>query len=848
MHSADEFVELGIAAEHSGRFAEAIEHYRSAILRDGRCAPAFLNLGIALHARGEIAAAIAAYRRALEIDAGSAAAHFNLAIALLDAPEPAEAAERFREALGLQIDFPEAHVGLAEALEACGRPYEALVELDAALRQRPDYAGAQFNAILLLCRMKRTQAAKERLARLDLAAALASSRNPAEPESMARQLLEIWPEYASGWHALGMALLLQARPAEAEPALREAVRLLPGNPEIHGTLGGALQMLGRPGDAESSYRHALTLSPDYREARGNLARLLLAEDRGSEAEAEFRLIARQRPESGESYRDLGRALQSLGRAPEAEREFRRALELLPDACEIHNDLGVTLLSRGRHREACECFRAALESRPDYPEACNNLALALQGMHRLGEAEAAYRRALELAPGSAAAWSNLGSTLRDLGRVDEAVASFRRALEFDAKYREAHSNLLFTLLNASAISPSDLFEEHLAWARRHEAPLLPQRRACTNTRKPDRRLRLGYVSPDFRRHSVAYFIEPLLEHHSRDAFEVYCYSNVAAPDETTRRLLGLADQSRDIAGMSDARAADRMREDGIDILVDLAGHTARGRLGVFSIKPAPVQVGYLGYPNSTGLSSLDWRLTDAFADPPGASDAFHSEKLVRLPQTFLCFRPPPEPLEVRAAPCLRNGHLTFGSFNALAKLEGPVIRAWSRLLERVHGSRLMLKAAGLGDESGRARLLSLFAKHGIDGSRLTLLPAESDVSDHLARYHEVDIGLDPFPYNGTTTTFEALWMGVPVVSITGDRHAARTGTSILANLGLDALVAMDVDEYIARAAALAEDTSRLAELRTTMRERFRLSPLRDEESFARAVEAAYHRMWRAWCLA
>ena len=358
--------------------------------------------------------------------------------------------------------------------------------------------------------------------------------------------------------------------------------------------------------------------------------------------------------------------------------------------------------------------------------------------------------------------------------------------------------------------------------------------------------MGYVSPDFRRHSVAYFIEPLIARHDRDAFEVYCYSNVLTPDSMTRHLMGLSDSACHIVAMSDGEAADRVRADGIDILVDLAGHTAGGRLGLFALKPAPVQVSYLGYPNTTGLAAIDWRITDIHADPPGNGDEFHSERLARLPRTFLCFQPPADAPAIQPPPSIESGRITFGSFNTLPKVTPEVVGAWAQLLHRVPGSRLLLKASGLTDAAGRGRLLGEFAQHGIDEDRLTLLGKVGDFNAHLARYHEMDIGLDPFPYNGTTTTCEAVWMGVPVVSLAGDRHAGRVGASVLANLGLEELIATSIDEYLAIAADLAADTARLGMLRETMRARVVASPLRDETGFSREVEHAYRQMWLRWC--
>ena len=777
---AQELIDRGMAAESAGKAAEALGCFREAIEADPRFALAHMNLGIALQVAGESAAAIAAHTQAIALDPGSAAAHYNLALGYLEAGQALEAESEFREALRLGTQFPEAWVGLADALEALGRDQEALAALETAIGQREHYLGAQFNASVLLRKMGRPEAAEARLRRIDLAALYSSPDRHAELESVARQMLQVWPDYAQGWKALGAVLALQRRFDEAVQALQNAVEGLPSDAEVHNALGAALQALGRPAEAEAHCRRAVQLDPDSHFANFN----------------------------------LGIALQALGRLPEAEAIFRRAIELKPDAYQAHTNLGNVL----------------------------------QAVRRFSESEATYRLALELAPDSDATHSNLGSALRELGRLDEAESCFRRAIDLNPHGNEAHSNLLFTLNSTANLSRTELFNEHLDWARRHETPRVAQRRIHRNIRDKNKKLRIGYVSPDFRRHSVAFFIEPVLARHDRDAFEVFCYSNVATPDAITRQLLALADSARSISAMTDSDAAELVRSDEIDILVDLAGHTSRGRLTLFALKPAPVQVSYLGYPNTSGVGAIDWRLTDLHADPPGESDEFHSERLARLPGTFLCFRPSAEAPEVHSSPHIENGFVTFGSFNALSKITPEVIATWAGLLGRVRGSRLLLKAAGLCDTGACERLIGEFARHGIASERLALHPMDGEFKAHLDRYREIDIALDSFPYNGTTTTLEALWMGVPVISIAGDRHSARVGESILANLGLGALVAKSTEDYQAIAANLASDYPRLALLRGTMRRRIAESPLRDESAFMDALENAYRQMWRSWCQA
>ena len=374
-----------------------------------------------------------------------------------------------------------------------------------------------------------------------------------------------------------------------------------------------------------------------------------------------------------------------------------------------------------------------------------------------------------------------------------------------------------------------------------SPALP----FANPRDPGRRLRVGYVSPDFRRHSVSYFLEPLLAAHDRAGFEIFCYAEVIQPDEVTARLQRHADHWLITAGMPDDALAARIRADGIDILIDLAGHTAGNRLPLFARRPAPIQATWLGYPNTTGLPAIDYRLADAISDPPGWGDALASETLLRLPGGFLCFGPPVHAPPPGVPPCLAAGAVTFGSFNNPAKISLPTIESWSAILKRLPDARLLLKSRQLVDAMTWVLLRTRFAERGIPANRVDMLGFQADTVSHLEVYHRVDIALDPFPYNGATTTCEALWMGVPVVTLAGDRHAARVGASLLSRVGLDGLIAASRDEYVERAVDLAGDRERLAALRSTLRPDMAASSLCDATAFARGVEAAYRGIWERW---
>jgi protein O-GlcNAc transferase len=487
------------------------------------------------------------------------------------------------------------------------------------------------------------------------------------------------------------------------------------------------------------------------------------------------------------------------------------------------------------------LRAALRLRPDNAEWHSNLGSLLQAKGFLTEAEESYRRAQALKPAASFVSENLGSVLTAQGRMDEALAVYREGLRRNPSHARIRSNLLLALNYLADQEPTEVLREHRAWEQAQcmvQAPV----RVFANDLNPDRRLRIGYLSPDFRTHSVAYFLEPLLASHDHDAFEIYCYSDVPRPDATTVRLQAMADHWCEIAGLSDADVVALVMADGIDVLVDLAGHTACNRLSVFARRPAPVQVSWLGYPNTTGLPAMDCRITDALADPPGR-EAYHTEKLVRLEDCFLCYLPPSDAPEVEPLPAERNGFITFGSFNNLAKMQPGVIALWSEILRVVPEARLLLKNPSLTDSATREWIATMFESHGVGRGRLELLGHTPTPREHLMLYGRVDIALDTFPYNGTTTTCEALWMGVPVVTLAGETHAGRIGVSLLTSLGLTQLIAETKEEYIACALNLCSSPEQLVVSRASLRDRLSCSPLCDAGRFACRMESAFRAIWQ-----
>jgi predicted O-linked N-acetylglucosamine transferase (SPINDLY family) len=532
-----------------------------------------------------------------------------------------------------------------------------------------------------------------------------------------------------------------------------------------------------------------------------------------------------------------------GRLDEAAAHYARALGASPDDAQALHGMGMLLQQAGALDKAIAALRRAAERSPDDPAVQHNLAAALGQGGLPGEAIEHYRRALAIKPNYALAWKNLAVALQGQARLEEAIDAYRRAIALDPSMRGAYSNLLFSLTHSARHTPEQVFAEHVRWGVQYADHRTPERwRDDGRDLDPERRLRIGYVSPDFREHAVSFFIAPLLRAHDRDAFEVTCYANVERADAVTDRIRGLPDHWRDVWGVSDADLVHLVREDEIDILVDLAGHTLSTRLLAFADRPAPVQAGYLGYANTSGVAAIDYRITDAVADPEGVTDALHTEQLVRLPHCFLCYEPPASAPEPASRPPA-GGAVAFGSFNKALKLTAEVVALWARILGELPRSTLALKSDSFGDGQAATRFLDEFAAHGVAAERLRLLPADPSIEAHLARYAEVDLALDPFPYSGATTTCEALWMGVPVVTFEGVTHAARVSSSLLRAVGLDELVAQTAEDYAAIALRLANDDADRAELRAGLRERMRASPLGDAERSARDLEAAYRAMWR-----
>jgi predicted O-linked N-acetylglucosamine transferase (SPINDLY family) len=594
-----------------------------------------------------------------------------------------------------------------------------------------------------------------------------------------------------------------------------------------------------------------------------------------EAEAIYRQVLARQPDNADALNLLGFLAHQVNRRPEALELIRRAIALRPRAADFYHNLAVVLAAEKRFDEAVAGWRQTLAIRPGDVKALTCIAAAQEAMGRLAEAAQTWREVCRVQPDSADAWARLAGAFQNMGRVQEcadtcrhalgrnascalahytlgtalkeqglireAIASYRRSLVHDPQFPLALSNILYGRHFDPDATPREIYHEHWLFNAVHARPLEKQVRPHLNDRSPQRRLRVGYVSPDFRAHSTSLFTTPLFRWHDRQQVEVFCYSDVSAADVITQDLRQKSDAWRDIVGMTDEQAADSIRADRIDILVDLALHTNGGRPLLFARKPAPIEVTWLGYPGTSGLTTMDYRFTDPWLDPPGLNDEFYFEESVRLPETMWSYEPVETGLAPGPVPALRSGRITFGCLNTFSKANERVIAMWAEVLAAVKNSQMVVMVpAG----ECRQRFLATLAARGIAADRIEFAERKPWL-DYMAMYHQIDIVLDTFPWNGHTMSLDALWMGVPVVTLCGQTAVSRAGLCYLSNLGLSELVAYSAQEYVEMAARLAADLPRLSVLRATMRDRMLSSPLTDTKRFARNVESAYRKMWLRW---
>ncbi|HEY3897058.1 MAG TPA: tetratricopeptide repeat protein [Chthoniobacter sp.] len=695
----------------------------------------------------------------------------------------------------------------------------------------------------------------------DLAVQYHQAGRLAEAEGIYRQILGVEPNHADALHHLGIIAQQVGRYEASGEFIQRSLALKEDNFVAYSNLGVACFAMGQIDKAIAAYRQAIELQPLFAQAHSNLGDALQTIGEYEEAIAACRRALELRPDYAEAHNNLGNALKGSGRGDEAVAAYDRALELRPDYPEAHNNLGNALWEQGALARAISSCRRAIELRSGYPEAQNNLGNALSSAGQPDQAIEAYCRAIQLKADFAEAYGNLANLLRQQGRLDEALAMHRRAIGLKPRDAGLRSNLILTLLFRET-QLGAIREEQRCW--NEQCGGAEKRRAAPyrNERDPARRLRIGYVLPEFGEHVVARNVLPLFRHHDREGFEIICYPTTRKADALTEEFHRHVDDWRYTAGVSDGALSEMIQRDGIDILVDLALHTAGNRLPIFARRPAPVQVSFAGYPESSGLEAIEYRISDRWLEADASemgdgrweiggksepdlrspnSDLRLAERVFHI-DSFWCYDPCGTVVAVNELPAQEGGSVTFGSLNNFCKINDALLKLWARVMREVAGSRLVL-LSGLGSQ--RQRTLDFLAKEGVAAERVEFV-TPCPWKEYLERYHRIDIGLDPFPYGGHTTSLDALRMGVPVVSLAGERAVSRAGLSILNNLELPELVTFSKDEYVKIAVSLANDLPRLAELRRTLRARMEKSVLMDEARFTRQIEGAYRAMWGEWC--
>jgi predicted O-linked N-acetylglucosamine transferase (SPINDLY family) len=709
-------------------------------------------------------------------------------------------------------------------------------------------------------------------------------RNFAAAIAHLQRATQLRPDSAPAFYFLGSSLASAGRETEAAPALQQALALKPDWIEARFELAVLLHKLGEMEEAVALYIRVLADEPNHLQALSNLGVAYQSAGRLERAVEVLERAAALAPRSAAVLNNLGNALKNAGRLDEAIRVLRAALQVDPSSFAAQYSLANALIVAGQLLPAIEAYEASLqiaphraEARqgladalvrmgvtligsdrasgakslqqalqvwPDHPLAHNALANDLKAHGDLDGAESHYRSAIAAAPGDARILVNYGALLKDQGYVEEAVAQFRLAVASDPANHAAHSNLLYTLHFDPRIAPQRLLQEHRAWDDAHARPLAPARPKHPVDRDPQRPLRIGYISPDFRDHVVGWNFLPLVRHHDSKQFLVKCYADLSVPPDDLSRQIQQHAGAWEMCGpgISDAQLAEMIQRDQIDILVDLTLHMNGNRLLSFARRPAPVQCTFMGYPGTTGLSAMDYRLTDPYLDPPGGNDGYYSEQSVRLPETFWCFDPMGYELPISPLPVNRKGHVTFGCLSNYCKINDGVLSLWSRVLGALTDARLMLLTH---PGQHRQRVLSVLERHGIRPDRVQFA-APRPRGAFLELFHEIDLCLDTFPYNGHSTSLDAMWMGVPTVTLAGTLAVGRAGVSQLNNVGLSDLIAASADEFVQIATALASDVNRLGKIRATLRQRMKSSPLMNAAAFAQNIEAAYREMWRRYC--
>jgi predicted O-linked N-acetylglucosamine transferase (SPINDLY family) len=810
-------IERGNVLEDAGDLAGALDLYDDAVRKAPASARGHLNRGNVLMKRGDLAAAMRCYESAVEREPEYTAARYNLGNVLLRMDRFEDALKAYRLALRFDPEFADGHVAAGYALERLGRLPEAIESYRRAVAVAPLHPG--YHATL--------------------AAAYARGGRHAEAARSCRESLSLAPADPSMHALMGNVLMESGDAGEAAASYANAIALDPRFAPAHANLGNACRRLGRLEDALAHYRKALAIDAGLAGARFKLATVLAELGQTDAAVTAYREASERDPDFADPLLQLGILLRNRGEMAEAIATFRAAVARDPGSAIARHNLAVTLSQSGQTREAITEFEAALRIDPSQAQTHTALGNALTDGGFPERALSSHLRAIAIDPMLAEAHNNLGNAQKELGSLDDALASYATALQADPNLAMAQANRLFVMNYAGVVDPVTILGE----ARRYHEILCRrgvERFSAWRCEPEPARLRVGFVSGDFRVHPVGHFLQGLLSSFDRSRLELFAYPTFERDDEIAAACRRAFTSWYPVSALDDRAAAAIIRDHGVHVLIDLSGHTAHSRLGIFTQRAAPVQATWLGYFGTTGVAEIDYIIGDRHVTPLAESRHF-TERIWQMPDSYLCYAPPADLPDVAPLPARRAGHITFGCFNSFSKVSDGVIAAWSRVLDALPGSRLYLKANQLADASVRASAASRFQRAGVTPDRLRMEGFSSKRS-YLEAYGEVDLALDPFPYPGGTTTVDGYLMGVPAVTRKGDRFLARNGETIACNVGLQDWIADDDRDYIARSVSWAQDIDRLGELRGTLRARALASPLCDARRFARNFEHAAWSMW------
>ena len=821
--SIDHEIDLALEKHQAGQLDEARLLYTAILSEHPESADALHLLGVLHHQQRDHAEAVRLIERAIELDPDPSEFYSNLAEAYKAFGKTEEAIVAYGQAVERDPLNLAAWQNLGLLLQIHRRPIEAVNAWQKAVQLDPDSAVSHNNFGMSLQTLGRLTEAKDQY----------------------RLALSIKPNLVQAIENLTIVCIMQGDKEQAVQTARTLIdHLEGGKAPAYVFFAAALNDVGQYHDAIDACRDALKADGQCVNAHYNMGRAMAGLGEPRAAAIAYARAAEMDPQSAYAQIKLGLAALSTGHIELSSECFARSTELAPAMPEGWHNLAVSFDRLGDTDRAMAMARRAVAVRPSMIEGITMIGMLHLRKGEFTEAETELRRAMDIRPTHAPAIAALANVYVERGDHATAQELAQRAADADPNDFRAFDVLLMTLISDHRPTPVEIFQQHQRYGNKFAVanpPVLRRERL-----NPAKRLRIGYVSPDFRAHSVSFFSSGLFRLHNHHEFEIVFYDDSLKPDNVTLSIKNCGDQWHRVVGISHERLAEQIASDEIDILVDLAGHTADNRLPMFALKPAPIQISYLGYPSTSGVPAIDYRITDELADPVGFSDQVHTEKLIRVPAPFLCYQPSLEEMHTKSLPALSNGFITFCSFNVASKLNDAVIDLWARVLMAVDRSRLIIKASALNDPETCRRIEKRFAAMGVQPDRLQLMQKTKSYSEHMECYNQADVALDTFPYNGTTTTCEALWMGLPVIALAGKTHSARVGVSLLSSIGLNDWITEDFDAYIERAKLAAGNFDLLSLLRSGMRDRMQRSPLMDSKRITASIEKAYREVWQKYC--